>query len=250
MPDDRNLSELVARKDFHHEPWHSAGGRSLRNWIFGINDGLISAFGFVAGVTGAHIHFLIIFLTGIAQALAGAVSMFFGAYLSNKSEQEFFRHEISREKREIENDPKKETDEIKEIYEARGFTTEEIDILVGRITSDKRRWLSFMMTEELGIVAENFDSPWKGGLTIGTSFFLGGIIPVTPYLFSFLGAKAFYLSAAFTLVSLFLVGAWKTKFTKTSWLSAGLEMLVIGTLAGGIGFAVGKLLAAFGLAAA
>jgi len=248
--DDQNLGELVARKDYHHEPWHSVGGRSLRNIIFGVNDGLITAFGFVSGVSGAHIAFIIVFLTGIAQALAGAVSMCFGAYLSNKAEQEFFRGEISRERNEIDSDPKKETDEIREIYESRGFTPEEIEILVKRITSDKRRWLSFMMTEELGIVAENFDSPWKGAFAIGVSFFVGAIVPVFPYLFASLGVKAMYLSAALTFISLFLVGVGKTRFTKTSWLSGGFEMLIIGAVAGGLGYGVGRLMSLFGLGAA
>jgi VIT1/CCC1 family predicted Fe2+/Mn2+ transporter len=230
-----------------HEKWHDMEGKSVREVIFGLNDGLVTAFGFVSGVSGAHLKPLLIFLTGLAQAVAGGLSMFFGAYLSTKAQRQFFEAEIEREKWEIENMPEKEIEEVREIYRAKGFTPEETEMIVKRIVSNKEEWLSFMMKEELGLFPENFDNPLKVSWIIGLSFFLAALVPVFPYIFFSQEKEAFIFSAISTLVVLFIAGAWKTKVTRTSWISSGIEMLVVGLIAGGIGFGVGKLLALLGL---
>lgn len=246
-PSKKPPESWLVPKDFHGEPWHTMEGRVIREVIFGANDGLITAFGFVSGVGGAHIPPLLILLTGLAQAVAGAISMFFGAYLSTKAQRQYFEGEIERERRELETDPERETEEIREIYRDKGFSDSEIEMVVRRITQDKERWLSFMVREELGLVPEHFDSPVKVGLVIGVSFLLGALIPVIPYAFSLRGARVVWISSLLTLAALFAVGSGKTRITKTSWLSGGIEMLVVGTLAGGIGYAVGRLLGLLGL---
>ena len=88
-------------KRYHDEDWHTPKGRQIREVVFGMNDGLVSTVGFVAGVTGSIKDSRIVFLTGMAAIVAGAVSMFLGAYLASKSQKEFFEMEIAREKREI-----------------------------------------------------------------------------------------------------------------------------------------------------
>jgi VIT1/CCC1 family predicted Fe2+/Mn2+ transporter len=250
MPEKLSASpdSFKSAPNFHGEVWHTMEGRAIREIIFGLNDGLITAFCFVAGVSSAHVLPVIVFLTGLAQAAAGAISMFFGGYLSSKAQREFFHREIERERYEIENEPQKETDEIREIYEARGFSKDEIEILVRRITSDKQKWLEFMVREELGLAPERFDQPVKVAVIIGLSFLVGGLLPVLPYAFLHEGHAAILTSTLITLIALFAVGAIKTKLTKTSWFSNGLESLTIGVIAGGIGFGVGKLLALFNLA--
>ncbi|MBI5378671.1 MAG: VIT1/CCC1 transporter family protein, partial [Nitrospirae bacterium] len=64
-----------------------------------MNDGLVSTIGFVAGVTAAVMQTRVVLLTGLAEVVAGALSMAIGAYLSTKAQREFFEHEIRRERR-------------------------------------------------------------------------------------------------------------------------------------------------------
>lgn len=234
-------------RNFHGELWHTSAGRAIREVIFGLNDGLITAFGFISGVSGAHVAPLLVCLTGLAEAAAGGLSMFFGAYLSTKAQRQFFESEIAREEREIETDPDHEREEVRIIYRAKGFSTAEVDMIVKRITSNKKLWLNFMMHEELGMIPEHFDNPIKVAFIIGISFLLAALVPVIPYAFHLGNKRAFALSAALTLVSLFAAGAGKTKITRTSWFSGGIEMLIVGVIAGGIGLGVGKLLTLFGL---
>ena len=92
-------------KRFHNEDWHTPEGRLIREFVFGINDGLVTTVGFIAGVTGALINLKIILMSGAAEIVAGTVSMFFGAYLATKSQNEFYQKEINREIREIKENP-------------------------------------------------------------------------------------------------------------------------------------------------
>src|SRR5881397_4328143 len=92
-------------KRFHDEAWHTPKGRLIREVIFGLNDGVISTIGFLAGVTASMGDVRTIALGGLAAAFAGALAMGMGAYVSSKSQRRFFEAEIAREAWEIENMP-------------------------------------------------------------------------------------------------------------------------------------------------
>lgn len=246
MPPLKDLRELLEiPRIYEEEAWHSPGGRLVREVVFGINDGVVSTVGFLFGVAGAFLSHSIILISGFAEVLAGAVSMFLGGYLSTKSQQEFFEHEIRREKREIEEMPAREREEIRRIYRTKGFQDEqELDLVVGRITADKKVWLKCMMEEELGLILESMDHPLKIGAVIGISFLAGGFIPLIP--FTLLDTRAaLQASLVFTSAALFVVGAVKTLITKRSWFKSGLETLGIGIFAAGLGYLIGLFLKRF-----
>src|SRR5207249_10537180 len=120
--------------------------------MFGVNDGLVSTMGFVAGATGALMQGHLVLLAGIASVVAGALAMGLGAYLASKSQREFFESERAREHREIEEVPEDERKEIRDIFAQMGFLPDEVEMIVRRITSNKDLWVRFMMREELGIL--------------------------------------------------------------------------------------------------
>ncbi len=55
-----------------HIPW----AKSIREVVFGINDGLVSTLSFLAGVSGAVMDSRIILIAAFAEMFAGAASMF------------------------------------------------------------------------------------------------------------------------------------------------------------------------------
>ena len=224
--------------NYHDEEWHTPRGRAIREVIFGVNDGLITTLGFVAGVTGSIMDRRIIILAALAEMVAGAISMTSGAYISSKSQREFFQKEIARERWEIDVDPEHEKKEIREIYTKRGFTDDEIDIMIRRITSDKEQWLKFMLREELGLGDEAFENPIKIGLTMGASFLIGSIVPILPY-FILDAHVALILATVSGVVALFALGAFKTRITKLSWVRSGMEMLLVGAGSAVVGYLLG-----------
>ena len=69
----RELSEVMGREG---EPWHVGGsGGYLRSVVYGFNDGLTANFGLVAGVIGADVAPHIVIISGVAGAIADALSM-------------------------------------------------------------------------------------------------------------------------------------------------------------------------------
>src|SRR5881398_2032134 len=163
-------------KRFHDEAWHTPQGRLVREVIFGLNDGVISTIGFLAGVTATLGDVRTIALGGIAAAIAGAVAMGVGAFVSSKSQRAFFQAEIAREAWEIENMPDHEREEIREIYGKLGFAPEEIDVIVRRVTSNPELWLRFMSREELGLAEETFDPPVQIAAITGFSYLAGALL--------------------------------------------------------------------------
>lgn len=228
-------------KKYHDEDWHTPKGRIIREVIFGVNDGLVTAIGFVAGVTVSMADIRSVLLAGLAEMVAGAISMFFGAYLSTKSQREFFDNEIKRETREIEEMPEKEKEEIREIYTDMGFKADEVEMIVNRVTSDKKLWVRFMMREELGIFEETFDDPLRVGAIMGISFAIGSLPPLIPYMVMDNPMTALKVAIVTSLIFLFGVGIGKTTVTKGNWVKSGIEVAIIGTIASGVGFVIGKI---------
>src|SRR3989338_7265816 len=140
---DIQVTHLTDHKSEQREHWHSP------EVILGINDGLIETLGFVTGVFGATAAGKIIIITGMAQIIAGSISMAVGAYVSQKAFKEFYDREEEIEKREMEAKPEEERDEVEAIYKKKGFKGDELKTAVHRITSDKKVWLDTMMVQEL-----------------------------------------------------------------------------------------------------
>jgi len=228
-------------KRFHKEAWHTPHGRLIREVIFGLNDGVISTIGFLAGVTASLGDVRTIALGGLAAAFAGALAMGIGAYVSSKSQRRFFEAEIAREAWEIENMPDHEREEIREIYGKLGFAPEEIDVIVRRVTSNPELWLRFMSREELGLTEETFDSPVLIAALTGFSYLAGALLTLVPYLFRPVPGSTFAVAASLAVVTLLVTGAAKTWLTKENPLTASLELAGLGVLACAVGLVVGHL---------
>src|SRR5262245_31251986 len=117
--------------------WHRTGyGGSLRAAVFGANDGLISNFSLVMGVSGANVEPRFILLTGVAGLLAGAFSMAAGEYVSVRSQRELYEEQIALEQQELEMSPAEEKEELSLIYQAKGIPAEQAEELADRILSN------------------------------------------------------------------------------------------------------------------
>jgi len=240
------VSTPVARlaeplKRFHKEAWHTPHGRLIREVIFGLNDGVISTIGFLAGVTASMGDVRAIALGGLAAAFAGALAMGMGAYVSSKSQRRFFEAEIAREAWEIENMPDHEREEIREIYGKLGFAPEEIDVIVRRVTSNPELWLRFMSREELGLAEETFDPPVQIAAVTGFSYLAGALLTLVPYFFHHAPQPTLAMAASLAVATLLVIGAAKTWLTKENPLTASLELAGLGVLACAVGLVVGRL---------
>jgi VIT1/CCC1 family predicted Fe2+/Mn2+ transporter len=236
-PIDIGAERKEALQAFHAES-HIPGGSFIREIVFGFNDGVIATFAVVSGLMGAALSNFIIILAGLAEAIGGAVAMGLGAYISTKSQIEFYESEIERERKEIETIPEWEKRELREAYRVKGFNGELLEKIVEKISSEKELWLKAMLEDELGLVLNRFDDPVKVGLAMALSFLFGAVIPISPFLF-LPRAWSLFGSVSLSLVSIFLMGAVKSIITYRSWIKSGLEMFLIGVLAASSAYFIG-----------
>lgn len=223
------------------EPHSTGTGSKLRDYILGSQDGLVNVLGLVLGLAIATRDARIVLIGGLAAAFAESIAMAAVAYTSSKAVRDFYLKEVEREKREIEDVPEVEKEEIREIYRKKGFTDEELKMIVSRITSNKEVWLDTMMTEELRLFPEGYERPALNGITVGIASLLGSFLPLAPFIF--LGvANAILTSVALSLIALFIIGAIKARLTVGSWIRSGIEMGIIGIVAALAGYVIGILL--------
>jgi VIT1/CCC1 family predicted Fe2+/Mn2+ transporter len=218
-------------------------GNALRAAVLGANDGLVSNFSLVMGVAGASSGGEPVVVAGIAGLLAGSLSMALGEWLSVQSARELYANQIAIEAEELEAFPEEEEEELRLIYEAKGFPAEDARRLAHRIlTGDPAVALDTMAREELGIdPAELGGSAWTAAITSFVLFAIGAVIPLAPFLLGS-GFTAILISAVLAGVALFLLGATITLMTGRNPLLAGLRQLGFGLAAAAITFAIGTLL--------
>ena len=234
-------------KRFHGEDWHTPKGRAIREVVFGMNDGLVTTIAFVAGVSGSLADPRLVVLAGVAEMIAGAVSMGVGSYISTKSQGDFFASEIARERREIREMPEHELAEARQIYSELGFAPDEVEMIVRRLEKNPKLFLRLMLRDELGIVEETFENPLRNAVIMGGAFVLGAIPPLVPFFFASDARVALPWAMALSLLAMFAIGAGRTRVTNRRFLVSGLEGVAFGlaaTLVGWLGgVAVGRLLA-------
>jgi len=210
------------------ERWHVTAGGWIGQAIYGVNDGLGAAFGVVSGVAGAtaaNSNFIL--LSGLAAAVASALSMGSGAYLATKSEREVYEAEIEKEKREIEEHPEEEQEEMELFYQLKGFSPEESKKMTAKLAEQPEQFLKTLAHEELGLSEKSFPNQWKSAFSAMISTALGAIIPVLPFIF-WSGMEALIISFIISTAAHFAVGASKVLVTGRSWLKSGAEMTLVG----------------------
>jgi vacuolar iron transporter family protein len=226
----------------HVEDHRAKSGNALRAAVLGANDGLVSNLSLVMGVAGASLGRDEILITGLAGLIAGSCSMAMGEWVSVTSARELLQRELAVERRELEQFPHEERDELIGIYEAKGLSTEDATIVADGLSRTPESALDAHAREELGIDPDELGgSPWQAA---GASFLLfctGAIPPILPYFFTE-GTTAIVISLILSSIALFAIGAAITRLTDRPPLTSGFRQLVIGLAAAAVTFGVGALI--------
>ena len=238
----RELATLMGREG---EPWHtgSAGGY-LRSIVYGFNDGLTANFGLVAGVIGANVAPHVVIISGVAGALADALSMGSSGYLAAKSEAEVQAHQIETERIEMKLMPELEEEELALIYEARGLPRERARETAQAVMKDPGQALDTMMREELNIQPADL-SPLTDGVVTGSATAVGAIIPIVPFFVFSDYTLAIRVSLVISMAAHFAIGAARSFFTGRSILASGRDMFLVGFGVAAVAYAIGELITRF-----
>jgi len=212
----------------------------LRDAVYGAIDGAVTTFAIVAGVAGAGLPNSVIIALGCANIVADGFSMAAGNYSGIKAEMDDRQRLISIERRHIELHPSGEKEELRQILAIRGLSGTVLEQAVDAISRQKDKWIDFMLTDEYGLPRE-VPQPMRMAMTTFVSFLIAGSVPLLPFVLGL--PNPFDVSVVATLVTFFLIGTVKSRWSLTAWWRSALETLLIGSIAAVVAFAVGSLFA-------
>jgi VIT1/CCC1 family predicted Fe2+/Mn2+ transporter len=228
-----------------HLEEHMKSTDLLSDIVIGMSDGLTVPFALAAGLSGAvEGHVNLIWIAGIAEVAAGSIAMGLGGYLAGKTEQDHYKSELKKEFWEIEHKKEVEIQEVRAVFLGWGLSKTTAEEATQEIIKDKQRWVDFMMKFELGLESPDPQRARKSAMNIGLSYVVGGLIPLTPYFFVTDALKGLAISAAITLVCLYVFGYFKSKITGINPWWGGLKVMFIGAIAAATAFAIARLIQA------
>jgi VIT1/CCC1 family predicted Fe2+/Mn2+ transporter len=225
----------------HHEQ-HLRSSDTIRDIVIGMSDGLTVPFALAAGLTGAINSSTIVVTAGIAEIVAGSIAMSLGGFLAGRTEADHYSSELQREYSEVERVPEQEKTEVKEVFADFGLSETLQQQIADEMAKDKDKWVDFMMRFELGLEKPDPNRARQSAITIGLSYIVGGIIPLSPYFLIHNSQTALYYSCAVTLVCLFVFGYFKSKVTGQNAVAGAIKVVIIGALAAAAAFLVAKII--------
>lgn len=210
----------------------------LADAVLGGIDGCVTTFAIVAGTMGGGFDPLVALALGLSNLIADGFSMAISNYQATKSVHTRVQQARKQEEEHIELIPEGEREEIRQMYKQKGFSGETLEEIVKVITSDNKIWVDTMLQEEYGLPLQA-PSPLRSAWVTFVSFCIVGLMPLLPFFFLIQEATlSFKLSCLCTAMAFVGIGVAKGWVLKTSMIIEGFEMLIFGSMAASMAYAV------------
>jgi VIT1/CCC1 family predicted Fe2+/Mn2+ transporter len=210
----------------------------IREFVFGIQDGLISTVGLLAGIQGATESNAVVIIAGMTSMFAGAISMAAGSYLSSSAEKQIFDKELKEAEELAAKEPYLAAEGLLKALGQEGLKKEQGYRIVKLLVEEEQVFLRTFQEKVFGLGTAEINRPLQAALVMGLSFVVGALIPLLPYLL-FAGMQALYISAALGALTLFSVGVFKGRLAAKPVFASGLEFFFIAVGAAGLGYLIG-----------
>lgn len=210
----------------------------IRAFVLGANDGILSVASLLVGMISGQVGDKTILLSGVAATVAGAISMATGEYVSVSSQSDIEKADLAIEKKEIEDNPEFELEELTQIYVKRGLDYELANqVAVKMMDFDP---VGTHLRDELGINEISTASPMQAALVSAGSFTAGALLPLMMVL---LIPESYMLEGVVvaTLLSLIILGAIGAKLSGVKVLNPILRVSIWGMISLGITALIGKM---------
>ena len=215
-------------------------GGWLRPAVFGAMDGLVTNVSLIAGVGGGGVSQHAIVLTGLAGLAAGAFSMATGEFVSVSSQNELVGSEVAKERYELQHNPHGEAAELAAMYRARGVDADVAEKVAVQLSRRPDSALQVHVREELGVDPHDLPSPYVAAGASLTTFAVGALIPLLPFLLGFDSLGATLILAA---VAAFVGGGLVARITARPFWRGAVRQLVLAAFAAGLTYGIGRLFA-------
>ncbi|AWL37682.1 VIT family protein [Streptomyces halstedii] len=230
----------------HEEPHEGAMGTRL-NWlraaVLGANDGVVSTAGLVVGVAGATGDRATLLTAGLAGLLAGSMSMAAGEYVSVSTQRDSERAALAQERRELEETPEAELDELTQMLEGKGLTARVAREAAVQLSA--RDALRAHAEVELGIDPDELTNPWHAAGASFLAFTVGALLPLLAIVLPPASLRL-VVTVASVLAALAFTGWWSARLGAAPVGRAVLRNMGGGAVAMAVTYAAGALLGAAG----
>mgnify|MGYP003333912544 FL=1 len=229
------------RAEHQDHPDHRAlAGGSARAGVFGVSDGLVTNVSLIIGFAASGVDASYVRLAGIASAVAGAVSMAAGEWVSIKSQNDLVKREMALELRELKRNTGAETSELAGIYRSHGMSSTQAESAAAEVMKDPERAVMVHAKEEFGLDPAQLPNPLVVAAVSIVSFLLGAMLPVIPWL-SGSGSSAQVASVVIGVVAAGILGAVIAKQSERPWWIGTVRQVAITVLAVVVTYVIGSL---------
>ena len=188
----------------HRERHRASRVGWLRAAVLGANDGIVSTASLLVGVAAADASHGSLLTAGIAGAVAGAMSMAAGEFVSVSSQADTEQADLARERRELETDDAGERRELTGIYMGRGLSPELAKQVADELMAHDA--LGAHARDELGITDFSIARPLQAAAASAASFACGALLPLVVATFASVQNTLIAVPAT-TLVFLAVLGS-------------------------------------------
>ncbi|KAF8867081.1 DUF125-domain-containing protein [Acephala macrosclerotiorum] len=268
QPNDRSAPELIhtnvydedtdveSQQSLHLKSDEKAGKKSFRidarvisDATIGLSDGLTVPFALTAGLSALGNTNVVIY-GGLAELIAGAISMGLGGYLGAKSEAASYHAQREETQLLVETNPRAVVQSVAAVFKPYELPKQTLQDLSSHL-AESPHLVDFIMQFQHCEEPPASSRALTSALTIALGYFFGGLLPLMPYFF--VGSEqvyeGLYISIGVMVVALFLFGYVKTcvvvgfgagKCIRAGCLG-GIQMVVVGSLAAGAAMGLVKL---------
>ena len=231
---------MTSRLHEPHTGHRSVSGGLARASVFGVSDGLVSNVSLILGFAGSGVDSTVVRLAGLAGAVAGAISMAAGEWVSVTSQNDLIQRELAIERRELVHNSAHETQELAAMYEGHGMGAELSAAAAAEVMRQPEAALAVHAREELGVDPNDLPSAmWAAGLSLAC-FLFGAFLPLVPWYIGG-GPAAAWASLAIGVVAAAVVGGLVARFAERSIVSGVVRQVLIVLVACGVTYLIGEL---------
>ncbi len=208
---------------------------NVREIVFGIQDGVLTTAGVLAGLSGAVSTRREVILAALASTAAGA-------------ETEVLRSEIQRTRRESAAQPYVIQESLLDELAKEGLSREASYRVVQLLSSAPRALFSTAEAKIYGLAGATFGNAVTDGLLMGVAFLAGALVPLVPFVLISTVYAGLIAGMATTALVLFAVGYFvEGRLSDALHPSvSGLRFLAIAMGAAAIGYVIGLVIAPIG----
>lgn len=212
--------------------------RIISDATIGLSDGLTVPFALTAGLSALGNSNFVIY-GGLAELIAGGISMGLGGYLGSKSEAEAYAAALTETRSIVATEHDRAVAMARSSFNKYDFSEQALDSMTTSLLAEPGHMVDFLMRfhHQLAESDSTASRAYVCGLTISLGYIFGGLIPLMPYVFITDTHHAFLSSVIVMALALFAFGWIKTSLVGERHTSIcfknGIQMVMLGGIAAG-----------------